>query len=573
MAASKYARGTYDARPVLEIHDIPILEGPDLDNFVASSARNNIFLIDGFLGVDWQAVQRWLQRIPPLASMEVFRMCDALVPEEEIGKQIAPAIGNDDPVFGRLYTGSLEDFFRPESLRALRERVSRGNLLVLGTGAALAHDTLPVVYIDVSKENLQLRSVPPANLGQTQPAPAGFYKRAYFVDWPVLERHRHAIRGRISTWIDANRSERWLGLKGVDLRRAIRGAAQRPFRTKPWFLPGPWGGQFMKGHMGLDSNQPNFAWSYELISPENGVLVGRDSGPVELPFPFMVAQGPSAFLGGKVAQRFGNNFPIRFDYLDTIEGGNLSLQCHPSDEFIHSKFGEPFTQDESYYIHDCRPGATVHLGFREGADLSLFWRTARASQAQGTPMDIAEFINVWPSQKHDMFLIPNGTVHCSGAGNLVLEISATPYIYTFKIYDYLRRDLKGNLRPLHIAYAEQNARRERITSWVRTHLMPQPKVIAQGTDWRELEICNSELLFYAVSRTDFSTRVRLEMRNGVEVVNLVEGEQIEIVSDSGTLTLHYAETAVIPAGTRFYELMNQSKREAKLLKAFVRLTQ
>ena len=169
-----------------------------------------------------------------------------------------------------------------------------------------------------------------------------------------------------------------------------------------------------------------------------------------------------------------------------------------------------------------------------------------------------------------MFLIPNGTVHCSGRGNLVLEISATPYIYTFKIYDYVRRDLHGELRPLHIDYAERNARPERTTRWVEENLIPAARLKSRGPSWELYELCNSPLLFYGVDRIDFSTRVSQETCSGVEVVNLVEGDHIEIVSGLATVTLHYAETAVIPAATGEYELLNRSNNRAKLVKAFVK---
>jgi hypothetical protein len=52
--------------------------------------------------------------------------------------------------------------------------------------------------------------------------------------------------------------------------------------------------------------------------------------------------------------------------------------------------------------------------------------------------DDARFVNQIPARKHDHFLIPAGTVHCSGSGTMVLEISATPYIFTFKLWDWGR---------------------------------------------------------------------------------------------------------------------------------------
>jgi len=69
---------------------------------------------------------------------------------------------------------------------------------------------------------------------------------------------------------------------------------------------------------------------------------------------------------------------------------------------------------------------------------------------------------------------------------------------------------------------------------------------------------------------DFLSRVTQQSNGGVVVINLIEGEEADIVSAAGALTIHYAETAIIPSGAGVFELVNRGASEAKLLKAFVR---
>ena len=79
-----------------------------------------------------------------------------------------------------------------------------------------------------------------------------------------------------------------------------------------------------------------------------------------------MAQESVRVLGADVAARFGVSFPIRFDYLDTLEGGHLSLQCHPPRAYARELFGLDYTQDETYYVMETTPGASVFLGLAGG---------------------------------------------------------------------------------------------------------------------------------------------------------------------------------------------------------------
>lgn len=321
---------------------------------------------------------------------------------------------------------------------------------------------------------------------------------------------------------------------------------------------------------GINKDEINYAWSFELIVPENGLVFESDGNLLEVCFDYVMFLCNQEIIG-KHAEFFGVEFPIRFDFLDTWEGGNLSIQCHPSLPYIRENFGEHITQDETYYILDCKEDANVYLGFQENIDPLEFRKALEESRTNGEKLEIEEFVQCHTAQKHDLFLIPNGTVHSAGANNLVLEISATPYIFTFKMYDWLRLDLNGEPRAINIEHAFNNLRFERKGEAVQRELISSPKLLQSGPDWDLIHLPTHADHFYDVHRIEFDTQVTLHTNDSCHVLMLVEGESVVIETPDGLATLfYYAETFVIPAAAKEYRVINKGKGRAKLIKAFIK---
>lgn len=315
---------------------------------------------------------------------------------------------------------------------------------------------------------------------------------------------------------------------------------------------------------------PNYAWSFELIVPENGLLFQHDGIVLETSFDMLMFHDHHAVVGAS-ADRFGYEFPIRFDFLDTFDGGNLSVQCHPRPDYIREHFGETFTQDETYYILDCGPEAEVYLGFREDTDPAEFRQALEDSFHNATPVDIKRYVNIEPAQKHDLFLIPNGTIHCSGINNLVLEISATPYIFTFKMYDWMRLDLDGRPRPLNIDRACENLYWDRRGARIREEFVSHPRVIDSGADWQLVHVPTHAEHFYDVQRWDFRTMVEGTTNGSCQIMSLVEGTAVELRTANGQRQrFNYAETFVVSAAAGGYELHNLGEAPAKVIVSFVK---
>lgn len=492
-----------------------------------------------------------------------------LVSWEEVRRRTRASVIPDDPVFGRIFEGALADLFDDLSQVDLTADADTEVVVVFGPGSGLVeHDRL--WHADLPKRHslAAMRGGEAGNLGQPA-GEAGSEQRLLFVDWPVLERHKQELLPRLDLYIDLSDPETPRSLDGETLRQSLHELAGRPFRTRPTFLPGPWGGQWLRDALGIVTDAPNLAWSYELITPESGILLGADD-PVEVGFELLMAAQGERVLGAELAARFGVSFPIRLDYLDTFGGGHLSIQCHPSEEYMRETFGLPYTQHETYYVVDTSPGAEIFLGLREDADLEAFRVEASRAEDPGLELDPERYLQTHPAVRHRLYLIPAGTPHASGAGNVVLEISATPYLYTLRFYDWLRRDLEGALRPVHLSHAFSNLDPARSGDSVRRDLIPEPRPVRQGADWTELELGRLPDVFFAVHRLDFEEAVEEDTAGRFHVLNLVAGEQVEIESGAGAVHgLAYAETIVIPASVGPYRLRRVHGGACKVVKAFV----
>ena len=266
----------------------------------------------------------------------VLESHEAMLPAKSIEAKFAQRIG-DDRVFARMEPVHLEEFFDEEKIRQARRRAEfePGRVVALGPGATLLlaqWDLL--IYVDVNRWEIQQRQrrgeAPSLGLENASGAASELYKRAYFLDWRAADAARHELYPRVDYWIDGNVPHNPKMLAGTVLRSALAGTAHRPFSLVPFFDPGPWGGEWMRRHFHLADGPPNYAWCFDCVPEENSLAAPTSGRAVyEVPAIDLVHQHPVQLLGEQFMGRFGAEFPIRFDFLDTMGGGNLPLQVHP----------------------------------------------------------------------------------------------------------------------------------------------------------------------------------------------------------------------------------------------------
>ena len=522
-----------------------------------------VIAIESYPAVNLDEIQNALQ--PFFQSARFVRTENFLRPTAEINEMVGPALG-DDPVFGRMNSIEIADFFDPQKLADARQSCAAGRdevVIVIGTGASLIcpSPTL-LVYADLARWEIQTRQRrnEVGNLGvqNRYDPPSQKYKRAFFVDWRSADRLKSRLFDRIDLLLDTNTPGKPKAISGNVFRRSLKKSIERPFRVVPFFDPGPWGGHWMERVCGVPvNNAPNHAWCFDCVPEENSLLLGFGEERVEIPAIDLVLAHPKELLGESVVARFGAEFPIRFDFLDTVGGGNLSLQVHPLTSYIRKHFGMDYTQDESYYMLDAEQGACDYLGLKEGIDTVAMLSDLHRAQNEDFEFPAETYVNRFPSRKHDHFLIPAGTVHCSGNNSMVLEISATPYIFTFKLWDWGRLGLDGRPRPIHLDQGAANIQWNRNTEWVRHSLINRVEPVAAGESWREERTGLHELEFIETHRHWFTGTVPHDTKGTVHVLNLVEGEEVVVESPSGAFApfiVHYAETFIVPAAVGPYTI-------------------
>lgn len=566
----------YRLRPKLTIpFPVSITEGMEKIN---QELKKKLFednlkyvALETFPGVDTTSWIEWFQSNTD--EVLVINADDLYINTDKISATIENDLTSDE-VFGRFTGKQFTDLLDPDKLDAFHDKSNNyEHVIVIGVGASEVLETDLLVYLDIARWEIQLKHREGMKNWKSEKntTVAQKLKRSYYFEWVAGDRLKDKVLPICDFYIDTNNESNPKMVTGIDMFAMLKEFTKQPFRLKPYFDSGVWGGKWMQETFNVDKEKVNLAWCFDGVPEENSIIMSSDDIEIEMPAYNLVTLYPVELLGEKVFGRYGRDYPIRFDFLDTIEGQNLSLQVHPTLDYAYANFGAKYTQDESYYIFESGDDAVVYLGVKENIDKNELVEALEKAKESGS-FDDHKYIHQIPIKKHDHFLIPGGTVHSSGKNSVVLEISSTPNRFTFKLWDWGRLDLDGKPRPISLHHGKHVINTDFDEKFVNKELYNQFKVLEENDNYTEEKTGLHIREPIETRRLTIETEVEQNTEGSTNMLNLVDGEQIQILSVDNSFEpyiIYYGETFIIPENMKKYVIKSVSGK-AVVLKAFIR---
>ncbi len=541
-----------------------------------------VVALDGYTTADWTRLVNCLsqQLAAKGIGMEAVKFSDIYKSEKEMHEMLDPYLEWDtskDPtlLYGKVFRGGYPAIFdetRKNGLKAsLKEaKAAAGKVTVVYGYGCLDKEFRELYdvkcYLDVTpKESiLRIRRGQFANYGDKVANKVNLtIRRCYYADFEMAVGLRGELlrEGVLDWYLPSDNPDGLQLMSHQTMEEMLSSLALYPFRCRPAYLEGVWGGTYIQRLRHLPDTMKNCAWVFDLIPMEVSIVVQVGENQVEFPyFTFLQKEGVSV-MGEPCVKKFHGYFPIRFNYDDSWHSnGNMSIQCHSGKKWNKENYDEFGRQDESYYIVEAGQDAKTFIGFRDDADTDEFIEKIKKADTEHEPFDYMKYVSYEESKPGLQVMIPAGTIHSSGRNQLVLEIgSLTIGSYTYKLYDYLRKDLDGKPRPIHTWYGERNLAFERKTSWVRQNIVQKPRTVREGSDWREIILGESDLLYFSLRRLDFQTSIEDDTKGKFHVLSVVNGERIRIRSidhPERSFEAQYLDIVVVPANMGRYVVEN-----------------
>jgi mannose-6-phosphate isomerase class I len=340
-----------------------------------------------------------------------------------------------------------------------------------------------------------------------------------------------------------------------------------PLILKTLYIGGPWGGNWIKEIRKLPTSFKNCAWAFDAVANDLSIAVQLNGFEMDIPFNTLLALERKSLMGIKASKRYGFFWPVRVHYDDSFNGGNMALQVHPDQNYVKTHFNEKIGQYEAYYILKAKDNTKVYLGLKDDADVNEFYRQAALSRDSKKVFQYEKFVNCMESATGSLFLIPAGTIHSLGKGQVCLEIG-TNYGYTFHIYDYVRPSLNGSLREIHLEQAFNVLNTKMRAALVKTKLKQNPVIIKKLSNMTEKVLGKIKGVPFEVRLIEFTKSYSNSPAGKFHILSLIDGEKATIECSNKKIDLFFTDTVIIPASVKDYRITADGS--AKILKVLLK---
>ena len=565
--------------------------------------ENQIIAFDGYTTSDWTVFINLLARECAAAGIE-FESVDANAECFKSGKEIDAMIDplliwdkKIDPtlLYGKIYKGGYEGMLDEQKTQAFEEKVSSlkkgaGKVIaVYGYGTLIPrfrsiYDTKCFFDLTPKTSILRIRRGEYVNIGKKRPDIINrVIRRCYYCDFEMAVcSRRELLQNNVPDfWFLSDDPQNIQMLTYEAFADICAQLVKYPFRAKPCYIEGVWGGSYMKRHRNLPEQMRNAAWVFDFIPMEVSVVVEAGSKKLDINFCSFVCREGESLMSKDAVEKFHGYFPIRFNYDDSYHStGNMSIQCHSGSAYNREHYGEFGRQDESYYVCVTGHDAKTFIGFRDDADIPQFFREIEAADTKHTPCDYMKYVSYEESKPGLQVMLPAGTIHSSGRNQVILEIgSLTIGSYTYKMYDYLRLDFDGKQRPIHTRLGEENVAQNRRTSVIHDpnspdYIVQKPRVTEAGDGWKELILGENQQLYFSLRRLDFEKECPQDTKGErFHVLALVDGDHVRVRSKAHPerfYDMDYLDIVCVPADMGEYVIENLGKEPVMVHKTMLR---
>ena len=307
-----------------------------------------------------------------------------------------------------------------------------------------------------------------------------------------------------------------------------------PLKFKTIFLEKIWGGSRLKTLLNKNyGDLSNCGESWEISGVEGNVSVVENGFLAGNNLQEIIEIYMGDLVGDKVFKKFGEEFPLLIKFIDAQD--DLSIQVHPNDE-LSKKRHNAYGKTEMWYVVDAEKGALINSGFNQELNKEKYLKYTENGK-------LTDLLHYDETNEGDVFFIPAGRVHAIGKGVLVAEIQQTSDV-TYRIFDYNRKDDKGNLRELHNDLAVDAIDFSYMDEY-------KTKYVAEPNKSSEIVSCN----YFTTNILKFDTKIdkNFNQLDSFIIYMCLDGN-FEIEHESGKETVSKGETVLIPASMENYQL-------------------